>query len=120
MFVPCVLPEYVHRLLGFLCIGLIAVGATIWLATMAPLCITDSDASACLAFARGGSDGSSFDPLRNVLILRIIVAPLWGTLLPLMAMAGTTWQGFEAEVSGQVGIARGVFRYLRHPVIVWL
>jgi hypothetical protein len=117
--------EYVHRLLGFLCIGFIALGATIWLVTMVPACMAydeyaDPYHNPCLAFARGGIDGGSYDPLRNVVILRIIVAPLWGTLLPLMAMAGTTWHSFDASVRAQVGLARQVLQHVRHPVIVWL
>ena len=86
-------------------LGLITLGATVWLATMVPACIADPAGKACLAFARGGADGTQFDPFRNVLILRIIVAPLWGTILPLMAMAGTTWQAFEAAAQKQAGVA---------------
>ena len=112
--------EYVHRLLGSLCIGLIALGATIWLATMVPLCMADASSNACLAFARGGLDGAQFDPFRNVLVLRLIVAPLWGTVLPLMAFAGTTWQEFVQGQQQQVGLARHIRHCMRHPVACWL
>merc|ERR1719321_1904490 len=85
---------------------------------MVPACIANSDGNACLAFARDVPNGLS--PLHNVLILRIIIAPLWGTVLPLMAAAGTRWQTFLEEVSEErVGIWQ-LLRYLRNPVIRWL
>ena len=110
--------EYVHRLLGVLCIGLVALGAVVWLGIMVPACAAGGDA--CLAFARGGLDGSQFDPFRNVLILRLIIAPLWGTVLPLMMVAGTSWQSFEAVVRAQTGLARLLICHVRNPVVIWL
>ena len=111
---------YVHRLLGLLCIGLIALGATVWLVTMVPACAAEPKGKACLAFARGGADGTQFDPLRNVLILRLIVAPLWGAVLPLMMAADKSWQRFEAGAKEQKGLARQLVYHARDPVVVWL
>lgn len=113
--------DYVHRLLGTLSIGCVGLGASVWLATMVPACLSGgSGANACLAFARGGSDGVSFDPVRNVVILRLIVAPLWGTVLPLMAFAGTSWQTFEATLSNEHRFGPLLNHHLRHPIVAWL
>ena len=106
--------EYVHRLLGVLCIGFIMLGAAVWLATMVPACASGTTDNACLAFARGGADGKQFDPFRNVVILRLIVAPLWGTVLPLMLVAQTTWHSFEASAPEKAGFLRRFFHYSRH------
>lgn len=72
---------YFHQLLGVLAIGGVATGAILWLLTMVPACARGGKDS-CLAFVM-----PPINPLKNVLILRILIAPLWGTCLPLITFA---------------------------------
>ena len=111
--------EYLHRLLGSVVLGGLAIGALIWATTMIPACINNID-NACAAFALGGGDGKSFDPFRTVLVLRLIVAPTWFTLLPLMFVADRNWSNFMAAARARPSFFGKLLVYISDPLIWWL
>ena len=111
--------EYIHRLLGSVCLISLLIGALIWVATMIPACIDDIG-NACAAFALGGGDGRSFDPFRTVLVLRLIVAPTWFTLLPLMFVTGHDWSAFMARARARTSFCGKLLVYVGDPVIWWI
>jgi hypothetical protein len=89
--------EVFHRLLGTLALCAIALGGSLWAITMVPACIAQSvggvSGRACAAFELNPGD-----PIRAVAMLRLIIAPLWGALLPLMAFAETNWAAADARI----------------------
>ena len=94
--------EVFHRLLGTLALGAIAGGAVIWAATMIPACLSgvlgaDGVTSACAAFELNPGD-----PLRAVAMLRLILAPLWLALLPMMAFAEHDWAAADCKISAKL------------------
>jgi hypothetical protein len=68
-----------HRMFGFMLIGGIATGATIWVLTMGFSCWTDIP-DACLAFHPDVR--TYFDPVENVLFLRQLVWITWFGIIP--------------------------------------
>ena len=87
--------EYWHKVLGYIAISGLVVGPLLWAALMAQACDAgDADKNAaCQAFAREAPklEGGPFllpeRWERSVLVLRLLLAPLWVTVLPLMQFA---------------------------------
>ena len=100
---------YVHQLLGYFAIGGVAIGASVWLSTMVPACARsyyDDIPGACDAFKLG----PKYDPFRNVVVLRLMIAPLWGALMPLMALANARWQPFVERAQRQPNVERVIMQ----------
>ena len=86
---------YVHRLLGFTAITCIFSGAMLWLMAMVPSCSLSLTENACDAFKVSIGDG----PFTNVLVLRLVVAPLWFGFLPLLNWADINWAKLESALA---------------------
>ena len=108
--------EYFHRLLGVLAIGGVACGACIWLVTMGAACIRGASTKSCDAFDLSAAG----DPLRNVVVLRIMIAPTWGTMLPLIIFAGTSWITVNEKLSTCSSTMQKIMILARVPAVRWL
>ena len=86
---------YVHRLLGFTAITCVFTGALLWLLAMVPSCKYSYSENACDAFDVSIGDG----PFTNVLVLRLVVAPLWFGFLPLLIWADLDWVKVEVALA---------------------
>ena len=54
--------------------------------------------------------GPKYDPFRNVVVLRLMIAPLWGALMPLMALANARWQPFVERAQRQPNVERVIMQ----------
>ena len=73
-------------------IGSVVVGGLVWVVLMAPCAGgADGEETCGAAFDRGDKN-----PLTNVLVLRLILAPLWVGFLPLIVFVKTSWSQFDA------------------------
>lgn len=76
--------DLLHRQLGTLCMLYIYIGAIIWIFQMATDCNANVP-NACLAFDAAVIE--TFDPIENVVMLRLVVWPTWFFILPLTYFA---------------------------------
>lgn len=78
--------DLLHKQLGTLCLLYIAIGAMIHLVVMSIDCLNEVPNS-CLAF--DAAVFIFFDPLENVVMLRLCIWPSWFLIFPLMYFART-------------------------------
>ena len=82
--------DTIHKMLGTITIFFVGVGAVISKAMMGAMCVAN-EVNSCLAFDAGVNE--LFDPIENVVMLRVLVWPTWFGILPLMyfARTGAPW-----------------------------
>ena len=119
--------QFVHGFFGLLSIGGVAAGTTLWLVVMIPACMEEPVGwdetllgpppvpAACRAFRLSPSD-----PFRNTFVLRLMMAPLWATVMPLMLIAGAKWQDFVARAKEQPNIEGTMLQHALNPRLLWL
>eukprot|EP01046_Picozoa_sp_COSAG06_P011381 COSAG06_NODE_648_length_13415_cov_83.005783_6_plen_1290_part_01 len=109
-----------HKAFSYMALGFLALGASLWLIILVPPCQgSNGDNTACKAF-----DTTVKDPIENVLALRMIIAPLWFTVLPLMQFAYIDERGWRKLDESEQGLQTKVavkrwYRYW-HALVVAL